>query len=166
MKSEFDIKLSVGDMYRFSMYHAYSGVHGIASVIIAVLVFFVAGKTYGSVEMMYTVLYIIFGILFLIYMPLSLYLKAKRQITSTEVFKEPLHFTVTEEKITSSQKEESADLPWDQIYKVVETKSNILVYSSRINAFVLPKEQIGGEYAALREIMKKKLPGYRLKLKK
>lgn len=166
MKSEFDIKLSVKDMYRFSMYHTYSGIHGIASVIIAVLVFLVAAKTYGSVEMMYTVLYILFGILFLIYMPFSLYLRAKRQLASSEVFKEALHFTVTEEKITSSQKGESADLPWEQIYKVVETKSNILVYSSRINAFVLPKEQIGGEYEILRGLMEKKLPGYRLKLKK
>lgn len=166
MKSEFDIKLTVRDMYRFSMYHTYSGIHGAASVIIAVLIFLVAAKTYGSVEMLYTELYIVFGILFLIYMPVSLYLKAKHQITSSEVFREPLHFTVTEEKITSSQREESADLSWEQIYKVVETKSNILVYSNRINAFVLPKEQIGGEYAVLRDIMREKLPGYRLKLKK
>lgn len=104
MKSEFDIKLTVRDMYRFSMYHTYSGIHGGASVVIAVLVFFVAAKTYGGVETMYTLLYILFGILFLLYMPVSLYLRAKRQILSSEVFKEALHFTVTEEKITSSQK--------------------------------------------------------------
>lgn len=166
MKSEFDVKLTVEDMYRFSMYHTYSGFHGIASVIIAILVFFVAAKTYGSVETMYTLLYILFGILFLVYMPVSLYLRAKRQIASSEVFRKPLHFTVTEEKITSSQNEETADLPWKQIYKVVETKSNILVYSSRINAFVLPKNQIAGEYDTFRKIMEEKLPNYRLKLKK
>ena len=62
MKSEFDVTLTVEDMYRFSMYHTYSGVHGIASVIIAVLVFFVAAKTYGDVELMYTLLYILFGV--------------------------------------------------------------------------------------------------------
>ena len=163
MKSEFDVTLTVEDMYRFSMYHTYSGVHGIASVIIAVLVFFVAAKTYGDVELMYTLLYILFGV---VYMPFSLYLRAKRQIASSEVFQKPLHFTVTEEKITSSQSGETADLPWEQIYKVVETKSNILVYSSRINAFVLPKNQIAGEYDAFRKIMEEKLPGYRLKLKK
>lgn len=73
---------------------------------------------------------------------------------------------MTEEKITSSQKGEKADLPWEQIYKVVETKSNILVYSSRINAFVLPKDQMGGEYDNFRGILKEKLPSYRLKLKK
>ncbi len=166
MKCEFDVKLAVEDMYRFNMYHTYSGIHGIASIVIAVLVFIVAGKTYGSVEMMYTVLYVLFGILFLIYMPVSLYLRAKRQILTSEVFKNPLHFQVTEEKITSSQNGQSAELPWEQIYKVVETKSNILVYSSRINAFVLPKNQIGEQYESLCEIMKKKLPGYRLKLKK
>lgn len=166
MKSEFDVTLTVEDMYRFSMYHTYSGVHGIASVIIAVLVFFVAAKTYGDVELMYTLLYILFGVLFLVYMPFSLYLRAKRQIASSEVFQKPLHFTVTEEKITSSQSGETADLPWEQIYKVVETKSNILVYSSRINALVLPKNQIAGEYDAFRKIMEEKLPGYRLKLKK
>lgn len=166
MNCEFDIKLTVKDMYRFSMYHSYSGIQGITSIVIAVLAFFVAGRTYGSVETMYTVLYVVFGVLFLTYMPVHLYLRAKQQILTSEVFKNPLHFQVTGEKITSSQNGQTADLPWEQIYKVVETKSNILVYSSRINAFVLPKSQLQDAYGPLREIMREKLPGYRLKLKK
>lgn len=166
MKCEFDIKITLEDMYRFHLYHTYGGIHGIMSVVIAILVFCIAGKTYGSVETMYTVLYVFLGVLFLIYMPVSLYLRAKRQILTSEVFKEPLHFTVTEEKIISSQKEQSAELLWEQVYKVVETKSSILVYSSRINAFVLPKSQIGDQCEILRQIMMQKLPKYRIKLKK
>ena len=53
-----------------------------------------------------------------------------------------------------SQKEESAELPWEQIYKMVGTKSNVLVYSSRINAYIIPRAQLGDKYADLAELGK------------
>ena len=73
---EFEIKLTDKDMYRFNMYQMYSGFHGWLSVILAVFVFVVGGVTYGEVETSRTVLYVVFGILFLIYPPLSLWLAA------------------------------------------------------------------------------------------
>ena len=61
--------------------------------------------------------------------------------------------------------EQSADLEWKMIYKMVSTKSNLLIYSSRINAYVIPRQQLGEKYCELAEIAKEKLPKYRVKLK-
>ena len=63
-----------------------------------------------------------------------------------------------------SQGEESATLPWDQVYKMVATKSNVLVYSTRINAYIIPREQLGDKYTELAKIANEKLPKYRVKM--
>lgn len=165
MNIEFDITLTPKDMYRFNMYQTYTGFQGWFSVIISVFLFVVAGLTFGEVTGTRTLLYVLLGILFLIYMPVTLYLRSKHNIAVSEVLKHPLHFSVGEKGFTVSQKEESAELPWEQIYKMVGTKSNVLVYSSRINAYIIPRAQLGDKYADLAELGKEKLPKYRIKMK-
>lgn len=165
MPIEFDITLDFKDMYRFNMYQAYSGFHGIFSIIIAVLVFALAIATYGEIELRNTVLYVVFGMIFLIYMPVSLYLRSKNSLKSSEVLQKPLHYAVDEKGFCVSQGEANAELLWEQIYKMVATKSNVLVYSNRINAYVIPRAQLGEKYGELAALAGKKLPKYRLKMK-
>ena len=162
---EFDIKLKPKDMYRFNMYQTYSGFQGIFSIIIAIVIFVVAGMTYGGIDLSYTVIYIAFGIIFLFYMPVTLWLRSKHALAASEVLRKPLHYLVDEKGFTVSQGEESAVLPWEQIYKMVATKSNVLVYSTRINAYIIPREQITAQYAQLAQIAVEKLPKYRVKMK-
>ncbi len=143
MPLKFDITLTAEDMYRFNMYQTYSGFHGWFSIAFSILIFVVAGVTCGKIEAAYTALYIVFGIVFLVYPPVSLYLRSKRTLAMSEVLRGTLHYEVDEEGLHVSQKEESALLPWEQIYKMVATKHNVLVYSSRINAYVIPRAQLG-----------------------
>lgn len=165
MTAEFDVTITSKDMYRFNMYHAYHGFQGIFATVIGILVLVVAGATFGKVETMYTVMYIIFGVVFLVYVPASLYMRSKQQILSSEVLRQALHYKFDEEGVHVSQKEQTADLLWNQIYKVVATKSNLLVYSSRVNAYVIPRSVMGTEYETVTQLARKNLEKYRLKLK-
>ena len=165
METEFDITLDSKDMYCFSMYHAYTGSQGIVSILIAVLCFFVSVKTRGSVEITYTILYAVFGVVILLYLPISLYLHSKRQIMASEVLRRPLHYRVDSDGIHTSQEDEAGDLPWDQAYKMISTRHNVLIYSTRINAFIIPKGQIEREYGVLCQIAGDHLPKYRFKVK-
>lgn len=165
MQVEFEIQLKPRDMYHFNMYQMYTGIHGWMSIIIAIAVFAVAAATYGNVELSYTVLYVIFGLLFLFYAPVSLKMRAKRSIAASEVLSRPLHYVADEKGFTVSQGEQSAELPWAQIYKMVATKSNVLVYSNRTNAYVIPRDQLGDNYAGLAQLAKEKLEKFRVKMK-
>ncbi len=164
MPIEFEITLTPKDMYRFNMHQTYSGFQGWFSIMISIAIFVVARLTYGDLELTYTILYIVFGIIFLVYTPVSLFLRSRHSLAASEVLKKPLHYAVAEEGFTVSQGEETAQLLWDQIYKMVATKSNVLVYSNRINAYIIPREQLGGKYFALKELAEKKLPKYRIKM--
>lgn len=165
MKAEFDITLTDKDMYRFSMYHTYTGFQGWFSIIIAVLCFVAAIVTRGSVTAMYTGLYAVFGVIFLVYMPVNLYLRSKRQFLMSETLRNTLHYQISEDGIHTSQNDASADLPWEQVYKIVSTKSDVLIYSSRIHAYIIPKEQIKQQYDTIRNLAAAHLPAYRLKMK-
>lgn len=165
MSTEFDIKLEPKDMYRFNMYQTYTGFHGWFSIFISIVIFVVAGVTCGGIETSYTVLYVIFGIVFLFYMPVTLYLRSGHAIAASKVLQGTLHYHVDEKGIAVSQGEESALLPWNQIYKMVATKHNVLVYSNRTNAYVIPREQLGDAYGALAQLAKAQLPDYRVRMK-
>lgn len=165
MTTEFDVTITSKDMYRFNMYHAYHGFQGIFATVIGILVLIVAGATFGKIETMYTVLYTIFGIIFLVYVPFSLYMRSKRQILASKVLQGVLHYKLDEEGIHVSQNDQTADLPWNQIYKVVSTKSNLLIYSSRVNAYVIPRNIIEKEYEKAAQLASEHLEKYRLKLK-
>lgn len=165
MTTEFDVTIDSRDMFRFNMYHAYHGFQGIFATVIGVLVLSVAAATVRKVETIYTMMYIIFGIIFLIYVPVSLYMRSKQQILSSEVLKNALHYKFDEEGVHVSQNEQTADLLWNQIYKVVSTKSNLLIYSSRMNAYVIPRAEIGNNYEVTVQLFQKHLEKYRLKLK-
>lgn len=165
MTAEFDVAITSKDMYRFNMYHAYHGFQGIFATIIGIFVLIVAIITYGKIDIMYTILYVVFGVVFLVYVPVSLYMHSKQQILSSEVLRHALHYKVDEEGVHVSQNDQTADLPWNQIYKVVSTKSNLLIYSSRVNAYVIPRETIGADYETVAKLAEKHLEKYRFKLR-
>ena len=80
MNTAFDIKLEAKELFRFNMYQTYTGLQGWISIILGILAFVMAGITFGHAETMYTILYIGVGILFLVYVPGSLWMRANATI--------------------------------------------------------------------------------------
>ncbi|MFR4352544.1 MAG: YcxB family protein [Roseburia sp.] len=165
MPIEFDVTLTAKDIYRFNMYQLYSGFQGWFSVIASVFLFVMTGVTWGKVESRYTLLYVVCGGILLLYPPFSMLLRSKQRLASTEMLRAVLHYEVGENGIAVSQGEAHAELPWEQIYKMVVTKSNVLVYSNRIHAYVIPRDQLGECCGALVKLAQTKLPKYRIKAK-
>lgn len=165
MPIEFDIKLTSKDMYRFNLYQTYTGFQGWFSIIFSLVILVLSVITYGDVTLTYTLMYAAFGIIFLIYTPVSLWLRSKHSLAASEVLRNTLHYKITEKGFNVSQGEAGAELSWEQIYKMVATKSNVLVYSSRINAYVIPREQLGETYTEVAKIANEKLPKFRVKMK-
>ena len=88
-------------------------------------------------------IYIIFGMICILYQPVALYFRAKRQVTGNEVFKDPLHYIVDDNGITVRSGDNTDSLTWDKIYKVVSTSRSVIVYTGRVNACIFPKEDMG-----------------------
>ena len=162
MKLEFDVKVTEKDLYSFNIEQAYKGSQGVISLLFAVLLAAAAVLSAQKGNTEYVVLYIIVGILVLLYVPFSLKGRVKMIMKTNEVFSKPLHFAVDEKNIKVSQ---GAQLPWEQVYRFVANDKRILIFSNRKNAYILSKEQLGDSYEPLKELAGSTLEKYRLKIK-
>jgi len=168
MPLEFDIKLEAKDMFRFNMYQTYTSFSGWSSIIFAILMFGMGGYIFyvnGEAGLSKVLIYVFAGILLLIYMPFTLWMRAGRSIKASPVLSNVLHYHVDEDGFTVTQGEASGVLAWKQIYKMVATKNNVLVYSNRMNAYVIPRSQLEDKYIPLAKLATDKLPKFRLRMK-
>lgn len=167
MPISFSVRLTDKDMYRFNMYHAYTSLQGILSVAVAVFIILVTVLARKKLDQGEILMYLALALVFVLYMPISLKMRSKRQIALSEVLQSTLHYTLDEHGITVAAEvsEETAVLPWDMVYKVVSNKKQILIYSNRVNAYVIPRECLEGKQEAVIKIFRQYLEDYRLHLK-
>lgn len=166
MKYEVKVNLTDKDLYSFLMYHNYHGAQGKLGILVAALAFVAAVVTFGRVEMMYTILYVVCGVVFLVYTPLSLKLKSKKQFILVPDLKEEMTYTFADEGITSSMKDQSVSVKWINLFKIVGTKEYLYMYSDRLHASIIPKSAIKPEdYEGLLEFMTLKAPKGKVKIK-
>ncbi len=167
MNLKFDVKMTTKDLYKYNLRNAYSGMQGILSIICAALVVFVFIWKFDSLSLVYKVLFIALAIAFLLYIPIALYLRSKQVIAKSDVFREPLTFIFSDEEINIQSpvatEEDETLLPWADIYKVVKTKSLILIYTNRVSAYIIPLEQITDKEKEIIDALKSKVEGFKLR---
>lgn len=121
--------------------------------------------THGGEVVANILIYIFAGVLLLLYMPCSLWLRSKQSLKASPVLANTLHYIVDSDGFTVTQGEANGVLAWKQIYKMVATKHLVLVYSNRVNAYIIPRAQLGEQYVALAKLAVSKLPKFRVRMK-
>lgn len=152
MKAEFEIKICTKDMYCFLMYHIYHRFSGVFSIL-AGLALLAAGVLMKEGQSANRWVFLIFGAVFLVYEPVSLYWQALKQVKLNPVFKHPLHYCVSNQGITVAQNEAVNEIQWDGIVRVRETRRSYLIYTGSRNAFIWVKSQMGTEERTVRQIL-------------
>ena len=116
----------------------------------------------------YTMLYWACGLLLIFYTPFNLKTTAKLRMRQNSFLSQTLHYEFSERGIRVSylgEDEQQTMVSWNEFYRIIETKTQILIYTSRINASVIPKTQIS-DLSALKEILRNNLEPHRLTLRK
>ena len=151
---KFSVQVTVKDMFAFLMHHSYRGGSLIADAIVTfgAIGLLVAG--FGKGDPVKTVALIFVAMLFTVIHPLQLYSKARKQVKNNEVFKKPLEYVLNEEGITLSQGEQNQSITWEDVYQVKEYKSQILVYTGRVYAFIWPKSALTMCETEVKELFK------------
>ena len=136
MKAEFDVNMTTGKMYDYMLRHTFTSFAGVVGEVLGIVLvvgFFVTGQW----------LYLIAGVVCVVYQPIALYMRARRQVNSNEVFKAPLHYTLDDEGITVKSGDNTDSLPWEKMYKAVSTNRSVILYTGRVNACIFPKDDMG-----------------------
>lgn len=158
MEIEFDVKMTSGDLYDYMLHHTYGSMSGLIGAVAGALMV-VAGFSGAGV------LCIIAGIVILLYLPVTLFLKAKQQFLANPAFKQPLHYKLTEEGIEVSQGEEVQSQKWEDMYKAVSTTKSLVIYTTAVNAAIFPRRDLGEQLPAVIEIISKHMPPKKVKIR-
>ena len=84
--------------------------------------------------------------------------EANGQVTAEETDTDAV-----EGKDTQAESGTSAVLKWNQVYKAVKNRKQLLVYSGRASAYILPIDQLGDQEGAVEEVLREKLAKFRRK---
>lgn len=167
MNLEFNAKITAKDLYKYNMRNAYTSMQGILSIICAALVVFVFIWKFDSLTLVYKILFIVLAVAFLVYIPIALYLKSKQIIAKSDVFKEPLTYVMTEDgieiKSPVATDEDEVILPWADIFKVSRTKTQLLIYTNRVSAYIIPRDQITDIEPEIIEALKDKVDSFKMR---
>lgn len=149
----FSVQMTWKEIYKFTMYHTYHSFAGILGVILSVMALANLILSFDKLSDQSKTIMTIVAAWFLIFEPLRMLMRSKSQMKLSKAYKKPLNYIINEEGITVSQDEESQTIEWKQLFKIVETKSQFLVYSNRINSFIFPKNSLDGQVDCLGTVM-------------
>lgn len=157
MEMEFDVQITKKDLYDYQLHHAYTSPSGLFGTIVGCL-FLVGFFNTG------TPLYLLIGAFIILYFPWTLHIKAASQ-AQAPIFKRPLHYKLSEEGLEISAEEEKQLVPWDDITKASSTGKTILLYTSKINAFLFPKRELGERKGEFVQVISRYVAPDRVKIK-
>ena len=158
MELEFDVKVTSSALYDYLLYHTYTGLSGMLGTLVGVflIIAFVSTRYF---------IYLIAGVVLIAYMPCSLFLKAKQQVINNPVFKEPLHYKMTDEGVSVSQGESEEMQSWESCVKAVSTAKSVILYTSRTTASIFPKRDLGDKKEALIQMISTHMPPKKVKIR-
>ena len=139
------------------MRHTYSSFAGLIGTVVGALIL-VAFSMNGHF------IYLIAGIVILVYQPASLYLKAKQQALNP-AFSKPLCYRLTEEGVEVSQGEVTEFQKWEDMVKAVSTTKSIILYTSRVNASIFPKRELGDQLPKVVEVISTHMPAKKVNIR-
>ncbi len=161
----FSIQMTAKEVYRFTFYHVYHGFSGLFGLTLSLLAIVNLVFNFSALSNMGKSLMIIVGLWYTVLEPWMMVGRAKAQVKRTKAYQKPLAYLVNAEGITVSQDEESSTMEWNRMVKLVETKTQFLVYSSNIHSFIFPKSMLEGQEDALRQLLLSNTKDSKVKLR-
>lgn len=155
---ELDVKIEANDLYDYMLMHTYNSASGLlGSGVGAVAV--LAGLLKGQF------IFLVAGVVLLLYLPVTLFLKSRQQALSNPAFAAPLHYVLDEQGITVSQNGEEQHQDWGDMVKAVSTGHSIIVYTSRVNATIFPRRALGDKITDVIEVISTHMPPSKVRIR-
>ncbi len=155
---EFDVRIKAGDLYDYMLRHTYNSFAGLLGSLVGALM--VVGGLYTR-----TWLLLGAGVILLLYLPWTLFLKSRQQMLANPAFREPLHYVLDEEGVHVSQGGTEEMQKWEDMVRAVSTGRSLILYTSRVNACIFPRRCLGDDTEQVIRVICAHLPAGKVKIK-
>ncbi len=158
MEIEFDVKITPNILYDYLLHHTYGKLQGLLGALVGVLMLLLFASNRQ-------IICLIVGVVILLYLPWTLFIKSRQQILRTPAFKKPLHYRLTDEGIEVSQDDTTERMDWEDMVKAVSTMNSIVVYTTPVNACIFPKKDLGDRKYKVIEMISTHMPPQKVKIR-
>lgn len=158
MEVEFDVQMTSADLYDYMLHHTFTSPSGLIGAVAGALMIVAGFAGSGA-------LCTIAGIVILLYLPAALFMRSKQQFLSNPAFRQPLHYRMDEEGITVSQGEHEECCKWEDMQKAISTMRSIVLYTSAVNATILPKKAMGEKTTTVIGVISTHMPPKKVKIR-
>ena len=148
MEVEFDVQMTSADLYDYMLHHTFTSPSGLIGAVAGALMIVAGFAGSGA-------LCTIAGIVILLYLPVALFMRSRQ----------PLHYRMNEEGITVSQGEHEECCKWEDMQKAISTMRSIVLYTSAVNATILPKKAMGEKTTAVIGVISTHMPPKKVKIR-
>lgn len=149
----FSVQMTAKEVYRFTFYHVYHSFSGMFGLFLSLLALLNLIVNFNTLSDTAKTIMIIIAAWYTVMEPVMIVSRSKAQVKRNKAYQQPLKYRVDVDGITVSQNGESQTLAWDKLTKIVETRTQFLVYSSRIHSFIFPKSMMEGNESDMRCIV-------------
>lgn len=165
MSVDLEVQMTPRTMYSFMIHHNYTQLSGILSVIMGIVAFIIGVQQIGRGNVASAIVLIVFGVAVVVYSPIMLWTRAKRQVEASPVFLEPLVYKLTEDGVKVIQGGKENESPWSDFQKAISTNWALVLYMDKTRAIIFPREQIGERWAAAVEMISTHMPPDKVKIR-
>lgn len=155
---EVDIQIDASVLYDYFLRHIYNSFSGMLGTFVGIVMVMLYVMKDANV------IYLIFGIVVILYLPVSLYLTARTQAMQAS-FQTPLHYAFYENGVEVSQGETKQIQAWDHMFKAVSTSKSIILYTSKNAASIFPRRDLGEDAYALIQVISTHMDPKKVKIK-
>lgn len=154
MKETIHVQMTEDTLFDFMLYHTYSKFSGFLINILGVTVVLLGifMRFIDKISIVQLIYYVLAGILFLIFTPVQLKLRAKKYIKSMPEYQMPKEYTFSDEGILVVQGNEQKYV-WKDICKIVAAPKTFGFYYGENDALIIPKLAFGEQYMPIMKIV-------------
>lgn len=165
MSIKLNVKVTEKIMYDFMLYHNYSHLNGIAGAILGALGLWLGLDSMLAGNVQSAVCGFAVALLFLLMPPFRIRKTAKRQVSDSGRFQEPIEYELHEEGVTVRQGEEELMTPWADFRKAVSTNNALVLYVTKVRAMILPKACMGQMYEETVKMISTHMPPAKVRIR-
>lgn len=165
MSIKIEVKMTDKAMYDFMLYHNYTHASGLFGAMLGVVCLGLAINNGINGQISSACILGLMAFIMICMEPINLKQTAKRQVKTTEMFQQPLHYELSDEGLKVEQNGQSETNPWENFMKAVSTNTSLILYVTRVRAIILPKESLGEDYMAVVEMISTHMPAKKVKIR-
>lgn len=154
MEVKAKVQLTTKEMYEFLMRHTYSSMSGFIGLILSIggFIGFFYMLRMPNASPVYLGALLVTGLLFTVVQPLMVLKNAKKQAKLYE--EDALEYVISKKGIDVKQGDKTGFSKWDDVTKITSSKNIIIMYTTRVHAYVIPRAALGDQTDVLKTIVR------------